>query len=241
LLTAEPQTPHLVADDFAVLLRVQVLLFDALPAHATQPDLPLMVGRIQGMGATMIVLTARGQEFRPATEYQLQRNGYDFADHAVELAARDPATPPAAVLTFAPYRKETLAESGLSPEEAAQWRLPDDPKEVSYGNGIYMVAGQHKGAMLAVLLKRANRSFKAVVFIDQDRQVRRVCDALLRREYDVTGFEYQREDNRVKRFQYADKTAVSRDWRRFKQALEPAPRAVARPLEAAESNGKAGR
>ncbi|RIK75903.1 MAG: hypothetical protein DCC67_14655 [Planctomycetota bacterium] len=219
LLTAKPDSPHLVARDFAGLLAVQGGLFDLLPARLTQPDLPLLVGRIQGLGGRTIVLTARGHEFRGATQYELKRHGFDFADHAVELADRGPESTAAGVAVFVPYRRESLEASGLTQAEFAAWRLKDVPDQVSYGNGIYMVAGQHKGAMLAVLLERAAQSFKAMVLVDQDRQVRRLFDALSRRDYEVTAFDYQREEARVKAFQYGDQSAATRQWRRLNRIL----------------------
>jgi predicted enzyme involved in methoxymalonyl-ACP biosynthesis len=39
-------------------------------------------------------------------------------------------------------------------------------RPVSYMDGIFMGAGQHKGAMLRTLLHKTNRLVKAVVFVD---------------------------------------------------------------------------
>ena len=38
---------------------------------------------MQQLGIRTLVLTSRGPEFRPATERELRRNGYDFASSAI--------------------------------------------------------------------------------------------------------------------------------------------------------------
>lgn len=221
LLSTHPRSSALVARDFAGLLDVQGALFDLTPMHLTQPNLPLLLGRVQGMGVRTIVLTARGDDFRGATEFELNRHGLDFASHALKLADDRGDEDSAAKRIFFPYDMVSLERSGITRDEAALWKLTVNPAPVSYGKGVYMVAGQHKGAMLAALLNRAAHSLEAVVFVDQDRQVRRTFDALVRRDYEVTAFEYLREDERVKAFQYSHKTTVTREWARLKRALSP--------------------
>ncbi len=220
LLSADPKSRYLVAKDFDGLLRVQGILFTTLPSHPTQPDLPRLIAKVQDAGVAAIVLTARGQEFRNATESELARNGFDFSKTAPVLREQPEQKGVAATLQFVPYRKEAIAESGLSDEECKRWRLADQPRPISYGKGILMVAGQHKGAMLLAFLQHATKSYKAIVFTDQDRQVRRVYEALAAHGHDVTSIEFLREDPRVKAFNYESKKAVSRHWRRLQRAME---------------------
>ena len=94
---------------------------------------------------------------------------------------------------------------------------------MSFGKGVLMVAGQHKGAMLLTILHRAGRMPKAVVYVDDHgRHVHRVSDALARRGVATTVFHYHREDANVKRFRYSDKSAVDRRWKRLRATLDPA-------------------
>jgi len=219
LLTANPKSRYLVAKDFDGLLRVQGILFATLPAHPTQPNLPRLIAKVQDAGIAAMVLTARGQEFRNATESELARNGFDFAKTAPVLREQPQDTGVAATLQFAPYRREAMAESGISDDERVRWGLADQPRPISYGKGILMVAGQHKGAMLLAFLQHVTKSYKAIVFTDQDRQVRRVYEALAAHGHDVTSIEYLREDPRVKAFNYERKQDVSRQWRRLQRAM----------------------
>jgi hypothetical protein len=94
-------------------------------------------------------------------------------------------------------------------------------KPVSYENGIMMVAGQHKGAMLLSMLHRADTEIRAVVFVDDHgRHVGRVFAALTGRDMEVTVMHYYHEDTRVARFQYSDKREVASRWRRLRRTLE---------------------
>jgi len=227
LLENEPKSPHLVAKDFAGLLAAQGLLFEIGHMHPPQANLPMLIGRVQGMRVPILVLTSRGHDFRPATMRELERAGYDFRFNAVSLPvheseANDPLEKPGCRL-FSPYDLENLEESGLLSAEVKLFNLPADPHEVSYGDGVFMTSGQHKGAMLAAWMKLSGRDFKAVVYIDDHtRHVLRVFDAMSRRDIEVAAFHYKREENRVQRFQYGDKGSVTRQWQQLEMALEPA-------------------
>jgi hypothetical protein len=66
---------------------------------------------------------------------------------------------------------------------------------VSYRNGLYMTAGQHKGAMLRGLLARAGLEFRALVFLDDwPGNVRAMRDAFSERKgTELFAYVYDRE------------------------------------------------
>lgn len=213
LLASEPDSPHLVAEDFPGLLGAQGLLFQLGRMHPPQKDLPEQIKAIQAAGVRTLVLTSRGDEYREATERELKAAGYDFAASVLPTKGV-----PCGV--YEPYDTEAIELSGLTTEEAEQFRL-STPRGVSFGEGIFMTAGQHKGAMLVTMLARCPHKFKAVVFVDDHgRHVLRVFDALTRRGLDVTTVHYQREDATVARFRYSDKSEVTRQWRLLDKTLE---------------------
>lgn len=225
LLEHEPNSRQLVAGDFPGLLAAQGLLFEIGRMHPPQANQPTLIGRLQGVGVPILVLTSRSEDFRPATLRELSRAGYDFKHNALPLAGLDDEGDGALLDTtwrdFLPYDLSRLADSGLLPEEVELFDLPAKPREVCYGEGIFMTAGQHKGAMLAVWMKLSGRQFKAVVYIDDHtRHVLRVFDAMSRRGIEVAAFHYKREEDRVQRFQYGDKSEVTREWRRLNRTLE---------------------
>ncbi len=222
LLEYEPDSPHLVAKDFGGLLAAQGLLFATGKMHPPQPNQPELVAQIQGLGVNTLVLTSRGDEFRPSTIRELRRNGYDFATTApsINLFAGQGISIDEKCSRFVPYRLDDLAAYGLTTTEAKLFNLPADARDVSYGDGIMMVAGQHKGAMLLMAMKLTGRDYQAVVFVDDHgRHVSRVYDALDRRGIDVTSVHYKREDSNVKRFEYSNKQPITDHWRAIERAL----------------------
>lgn len=208
----EPESPALVAPSFDELLTTQGLLFTIGKMRPPQPELPALIESVQSLEVPTLVLTSRGDDFRVATERELKANGYDF--HCSALKVRDQPNG-----HYAPYEVGQWKEVGLSSEEARLYQL-GPPRPVSYSEGVYMTAGQHKGAMLLLMLERAVTKPRAVVFVDDHgRHIHRVYDALTRRGIEVSVFHYHREDDNVSRFRYSDKKDVTARWNKLSTAL----------------------
>ena len=213
LIKHEPASPNRVADTFEGLLEVQGLLYNLGRMHPPQPDLPALVGRIQGRGVATVVLTSRGDEFRVATERELTRNGYDFARSA--LPVRDPRGG-----TYLPYDLEHPDQAGFTAAEVESFDLKP-AKPVSYSNGIMMSSGQHKAAMLLSLLHRSDRDIQAIVYADDHgRHVAGMFSGLVGRQIEAAVFHYQREDVRVQAFEYGDKNDITRRWHQLRDTLD---------------------
>ena len=207
----EPASPQLVAKDFPRLLHIQGMLFTLGKMRPPQANLPALVAGVQSRGIKTLVLTSRGPDFRVATQRELNRNGYDFTKSTLPVDA------PGGY--FLPYKLDAIAESGLTAEEAKVFDL-GKPRMVSFANGVFMTAGQHKGAMLLVMMAKCDTPIKAVVFADDHgRHVTRVYDALSRRGIDVTTVHYKREDANVDRFNYGSKEDVTKRWQRLDKTL----------------------
>ena len=213
LLHCEPDSPHLVADDFPGLLEAQGLLFTLGKMRPPQSDLPELVRGVQELGVRTLVLTSRGPQYRPATERELAAAGYDFARTAAELVGVPRCE-------FLPYDPATPERSGLTPYDVELYRLAE-PRLCSYGEGVFMTSGQHTGAMLLTMLHRMPNKPQAVVFVDDHgRHIHRVYDALSRHGVESTVVHYRREDENVNRFRYGDKRNVTARWRRLSTALD---------------------
>ncbi len=210
LLKNEPHSPQLVANSFQGILDVQGRLYNLGSMHPPQPDLPSIVAALQDRGVPAIVLTSRGDDFRPATERELTRNGFDFARSA--LPTRDEIDS-----LYMPYDPTRPAAAGISAREISTLKL-DSPKPVSYLNGIMMTSGQHKGIMLVTLLHRATHKIKAVVVVDnRPDHVAGMYDQMLNDGVEAAGLVYQREDDNIKKFSYGSKDAVTAEWQRLSQ------------------------
>lgn len=232
LLKHEPQSPHLVADDFPELLEIQGLLFATTHMHPPEAEQPRQLATIQRLGVHTLVLTSRSDDFRPAAIRELTRAGYDFADTSptIRLFARQGDMPYETCSRFIPYQANKPRAAGLQPGEVTKFGLSDAPRQVSYGDGVFMVAGQHKGAMLLVLLHLTQQQFDAVVYVDDHlKHVVGVQEALLDRKIEVTGFHYTHEQDRVDHFVYGDKQPVTRKWRRIQRALRYTGDQIASP------------
>lgn len=223
LLKHSPQSQDLVASEFEGLLHVQGTLFALSGMHPPEPGLPDMVSRIQNrMGVTTVVLTSRGPEFRNAAERELINNGYRFAesDNTLQIVEKRGL--------FKPFDPAEPDAHGLSSAIIAQHlnRL----REVTYSNGIYMTAGQHKGYMLKTLLARAvlgienprvRRQFKAIVLVDDHRgHTDDVHEAFDGDDVDLVTFHYMQEDGNVQNFNDSSKRHVVRDWNRLQEFIE---------------------
>jgi len=212
LIEHHPASPHAVASSFEGLLEAQGLLYNLGQMRPTQPDLPAIIARLQGRGIYTLVLTARGDEFRVATERELRRNGYDFAISALPVQGVPGGL-------YLPYDLDDPEADGLTQREVAAFRL-GEPRPVSYSRGIMMTAGQSKGAMLLSILHRAAVEPEAIVYVDDNmRHVGFVFAAVAGRGQEITAFHYKREDANVKRFQYSEKTGVTRRWDKLKRVL----------------------
>lgn len=212
LLENKPKSKHLVAKSFDGLLAAQGLLFTLGRMTPTEETLPQRIAAIQQAGVRTLVMTSRGDNFRVATERELNAAGYDFASTA--LPTEDV---PGDV--YEPYNLANIGASGLTMDEVSYFNLVE-PRGVSYSNGIFMTAGQHKGALLLTLLSMSQHQYKAVVFVDDhSRHVMRVYDALMRRGIDATAIHFKQQDANVKRFNYSDKSEVTKKWRKLDRVL----------------------
>jgi hypothetical protein len=213
LLDQRPRSDDLVVNSLEELLEAQGLLYSLGRMHPPQRDLPTIMSRLQGRGIHTLVLTSRGPEFRAATERELRRNGYDFASTSLPVRNLPGGS-------YLPYDLHDLEADGLTRQEATAFGL-GEPKPVTYENGIYMTAGQPKGAMILAMLHHADAEIRAVVYADDHiRHVAYVFAAIAGRGNEINGYHYTREEPRVKRFQYGDKEEVGRRWRKLSRALE---------------------
>jgi hypothetical protein len=171
------------------------------PPEASQPS---EVKSLPDEGLLAILLTARGPDYRDSTRHELNANGYDFD------LTRPGATSKDALVEGFPglYRPGADARA----------------RQVSFAEGTYMVAGQHKGKMLRLLLARADASkrFDAIVFVDDDEgNVQAVESAFEKVGIELVTFHYTAEASNVEAFQTRrNKNRASRAWRRLDGVLK---------------------
>jgi hypothetical protein len=171
------------------LLKAQGALFYASAMRPTQPDAALQVRRLQDAGLTVIALTSRGPEFNLQTFRELRRNGISFWPSALPPARGFPAL-------FVP-------EGGK--------------REALYQEGVFLTAGQHKGAMLKALLDKTGSASPAVIVLADDKaeNLQAVMETFKGSGTAVHAWRYSREDANVTAL---DTQQAAAQW----EAVEPA-------------------
>jgi hypothetical protein len=182
----EPCSPMAESD----LLAAQGALFYASAMRPTQPDAAAQVRRMQDQGLRVIVLTARGPDYRLATFRELRRHGFSFWSSALP-PQRGFSEP------FMPEGGERL---------------------VHYEDGVYLTAGQNKGAMLKALLQKTGQPAPTLVIVADDKEsnLRDVQSAFSWSGTAVHGWRYSGEDAAVDAF---DATSAAAQWQAVRPAL----------------------
>ena len=173
LLENEPNSPYLVAETFRRTARSAGHALQP-GAHAPAADGPARADRRRCRSWAFARSCSRraGPSSAWPPSASCKRSGYDFA--ATALPVHDvPGGNYLAVRSGRPGE-----ETASPPRRSTTFKL-GEPRPVSYANGIFMTAGQHKGVMLLTLLHDADRDIKAVVYVDDN--VRHVGNVFCRR------------------------------------------------------------
>lgn len=204
---------YCVAKSFDEMLEVQGKLFALAPMITTEIGLAEKIIMLQKRGVKIILLTSRGSEFRNSTELQIKKNGFDFSQSAIGSSNGFAGT-------YLPYSIENLADSGLNDGDKTSAKL-SNARAVTYNNGIYMTAGQHKGVMLKTLLHKTNANFRAIIFADDHKKhTDRMSETFKNQGLDLSTFRYSKIDPAVKKFQDNDKSKVNNEWKKLKTTIE---------------------
>lgn len=180
------------------------LLYELGTMDLTESSLPAVLSDWQSNGNTVMALTSRAPKYRSATERELLNKGIDF--NITALAPRSEKAPP-------------LGEKSPVYREIRG-------RELSYMNGIMMTSGMNKGEMLSYLLEKTNRSFDAIVFVDDSKKnIDNVYNKYVgRKDIDVKLYHYLKvERDREAKYgsilteEQAEKMAS--DWNNLNQTL----------------------
>lgn len=180
------------------LLAWQEVLFEIGTMSPPEADTPARIARWQRQGHPTICLTSRSPESRDATFRELERNGYDFEHHDVGQ-------------NFGGLIDLIDLAGHLFDETQAQaYQLEARRHEVCYEDGVFLTAGQHKGAFLAMLLHSMNAAYPCIIFVDDhERNGKKMTEAIQalfnsnRRvddDVDLTVVHYTATRERVERF-----------------------------------------
>lgn len=201
-----------IATTTGELYRKGALLYSISPMRQTQQNASEILHAINDQGFWTMALTARSPANRDATLRELATNAFEFSTNA-------PIAHPARPGHYMPLHPQYPQQSGLSHEEVQQFKL-NSPRKVSYEQGVMMVAGQHKGAMLRTVLYASTLNPKAVVFVDDKvKNLTHVEEALTPLGIEVHALRYSGEDSNVEAFHASDKSTEIAAWQQLEQTL----------------------
>lgn len=170
--------------------KAQGALYYASAMRPTQADAAAQVARLQDAGLIVIAVTSRGPDYSLQTFRELRRNGISFWPSAL---------PPA----------RGYSEL-FTPDGATYATL--------YQDGVFLTAGQHKGAMLSDLLRRSGAAAPAVIVAADDKaeNLRSVMETFEDSGTFVHAWRYSREDANVAAFNTLEAAA---QWDALRPAL----------------------
>jgi len=173
------------------LLAVQGGLYYASAMRLTQADAPAQVRALQDAGMKVFVLSSRGADFRLQTFRELRRAGLRFY--------------PSAIGPLGGYAEAFVPPGGKRP--------------ALYEDGVFLTAGQHKGAMLQALLEITGTPAPALIFMVDDKayNLQYVLDSFVNTTTSVQAYRYNREDPVLRRF---DAHQAADQWQLLLPALQ---------------------
>jgi len=172
------------------LLTAQGALYFASAMQPVQEDAAVQVRRMQDANLRVVALSARSPEYRLATFRELRRNGFSFWPSA---------WPPARG-----YAEPFVPAGGERP--------------VLYEDGVFLTAGQNKGAMLKALLDKSGQALPQVIIAVDDKQsnLNDMMSAFSWSGTVVQAWHYTRSDQVTATF---DAQQAAAEWDALKPAL----------------------
>lgn len=202
-----------ITDNFNTLLDLQGKIFAVSNMRPTHEKTVDVINNLQKKGYKIILLTSRGHEFRNSTYRALKMNKMNFKKSAIGPQGGYPST-------YKPYDIKNLMKDGITKEEASVAKLKNS-RLVSFQDGVFMGAGQHKGIMLKTLLHKTKSKFKAIVFADDHEKHTKRMHHIFGKKKDVelVTFRYSKIDPMVEEFKKSDKSESIKAHQTFTSAL----------------------
>jgi len=151
--------------------KAQGALYFASAMRPTQADAASQVKRLQDAGLTVVAVTSRGPEFSLQTFRELRRNGISFWPSALPPARGFPE----------PF----IPQGGTLP--------------ALYQDGVFLTAGQDKGAMVKALLDKTGVEAPLVIVVADDKaeHLQAITETFAGSATSVHAWRYSREDDNV--------------------------------------------
>ncbi len=211
LMKNDKNSSNLVSKDFNKMLFYQSIFQQLSTMYTTEKDIPSTMKKFQSEGFKTLLLTARGYNIRNLTETLLKNNDLNMKKSCFSEGFPG---------EYIPFKADDPEKYGLTADDVKKFDL-GKARAVSFFNGMFMSAGQNKGIMLKTLLFKTNKSFKAIVLVDDSvKNVKNMQAVYKGSDIDVYTFRYAFDDSLKRQFKKSNKVNCIRQWKTFKKAQE---------------------
>ena len=191
-----PESKFKVSKDFYTLLKITEELFLNGGMRPVEDQTVAFVKKLQKEGHKVVILTSRGGNNMEATLRELNKNDLDFSKSSLGKGSKE---------FFLPFGKDSKKKQ----------------RKVLFTKGVFMTAGQHKGEMTQVLMKKYKKTSPCIVHVDDHaRHTTRVQETYKDLKTRAFTFRYGAEDNLVKKFHSGPKTEVHTEWVKFQKGFQ---------------------
>ena len=185
---------HTVATTIEELLDKQLLLYQMIPAHTPEPEIPDLLKDLQIKGHSVVYHTSRNTDVRDITERELTKN------------------------RLLPLIKTIGPDRGY-PGKMTFQNGPQDQRPVSFQNGVYISAGQDKGVFLKLLFEKTSFMPRHLVFVDDELKNLQNIERAFKGTIPMTLCRYGSMDQTVEKFQNSDKQQEIDLWKKIEIIL----------------------
>ncbi len=205
-----------VADSFAGLLEVDQLVKSFARMKLVQDDSPEIMQRIQSRGHLTMAITSRGSMSVVPAARELLKSRITFANKQAGLLKRFQGEP------FLPYKSyETQNLNGLTEEQTQKFKLKKEPTPIAWTMGILATAGQHKGAILRIVLGSEISKIRGIVYVDDvPKYGMQLEEAFQGTAIKVRSLHYRRLEAKALAFKSSDKSELIQRQNRLLQLVE---------------------
>ena len=191
-----PESKFKVSKDFYTLLNITEELFLNGGMRPVEDKTVGFVKKLQESGHKVVILTSRGGNNMKATLRELNKNSLDFSKSSLGKGSKE---------FFLPFGKDSKKKQ----------------RKVMFTKGVFMTAGQHKGEMTQVLMKKYKYKSPCIVHVDDHtRHTTRVQETYKNLKTRAFTFRYGAEDNLVKKFHSGSKAEVHNEWTKFQKGFQ---------------------
>jgi hypothetical protein len=192
----KPESKFKVSKDFYTLLNITKELFLHREMRPVENKTIAFVKKLQKSGHKVVILTSRGGNNMEATLRELNKNSLDFSKSSLGKGSPE---------FFLPYGKASKKKQ----------------RKVLFTKGVFMTAGQHKGEMTQVLMKKFKTQSPCIVHVDDhEKHTSRVQETYEGLNTKAFTFRYGAEDSLVKDFHSSSKTQVHSEWIKFQKSFQ---------------------